>query len=210
MSDEYINSLVNKIKRKQNQYDAINSMISSYAHDVNKILNPLLEKYNTAINDTSKKPNNPEHKYIHLTNDPNDIYKSLHDQLIKICHPDKIHNREIDNCDFIMIRNAYEGKDIIKLLHFAEKYRIKNNYDKAALILILERQLYYLKENINNIKNGIFFKLLVTNDVDNLLKLVTDLIKYNDELKTDINDIKTKINNLSSQIIFHNEEIIKN
>lgn len=197
MSDVYINSLIAKIKKKQNQYDSINLMISSYAHDIHNVLNPLLEKYNIKTNDVFTKPTKIDHNYLQLTNDPNSVYKSLHDQLIKICHPDKIPNKEIDSHDFIMIRNAYENKDIVKLLHFAEKYRIKNNCDKAALILILERQLYCLKENINNAKNGIIFKLLITNDADRFINSITDLIKHNDELKNEIQCLKTKINDLS-------------
>ncbi len=87
-------------------------------------------------------------------------------------HPDKTNQ----NDDFIIIQSAFENKDLLQLIEYANKYNIYKDINLSLLTLILEKEVFNIKNKVKTLKTTIGYQILINNT-----KCITDLILIHKE-----------------------------
>jgi hypothetical protein len=189
MNNPYLTHLVEKIKLKESEYDTIINMIQYHNTEIEDTINIAFENTDVDISDIfpSKKLDTTEG--ININN--NLFYDDLYKQLALKSHPDKVGN---DNGDFIIIKEAYEKKDIIKLLYYHDKYNLNEcqNTNVNILSLLLHRKLHELKEKVKKIKSTLGYQILIC-DKDTVIESIKKLIllkKENERIKCELYELK--------------------
>lgn len=172
MANTYITKLVSKIKAKQAQLDTLTSMVHHYSPQTgtafanilleNSIDPSMLSSHRKASTETSE----DKEKCIIIPGH-DELFDNLYKQLTLKAHPDKSKD---EGKEFIDIKEAYDNKNILALIDYGCKYNIVGSetiidgMNSNLITLILERQLFTLKNKIKDIRSTTSYTLLVDKD----------------------------------------------
>lgn len=179
MDNIYLKHVIKKIKLKECEYNTIKSMIGYYDYTLYEVINDICIESSVTFAEVFKH----EHAHTHTStsDDQNkiipdyDIFiNALYKDLAVKTHPDKTEN----NDDFVIIKEAYEKKDILKLIDYANKYDLSNSQsiNSNLLTLVLEKQLYETKNKVKQIKSTLGYQLLMQSKND-AVKYIRELIE---------------------------------
>lgn len=204
----YLNNLLNKINMKQSEFETLTNTISHYGKELDDKFMDILKQNNIDPScvfepqiKTSDSCNCNDHCTDNINNENNEIneYKQIFDTLYKQLafktHPDK--SNDPSNKDFIDIADAYEKKDILKLINYANKYELFDNklenLNVYIVTVILEKHLHKIKQNITKLKSTVGFNLLIKGNIDTYI----ETLKYSIRIKKENEELKNKINELN-------------
>lgn len=204
MHNQYIPLLLNKIKKKTEELDYLNLILSDNAATINdKMLDILKDcdlEYSEYINMCSQNaklrspPDTNTSNSLFESDDINKMYKTL------LCksHPDRHineqnHDPSYNENDFVDITKAYDKSDAKTLLEFAVKYNC--DIDGKNTMLILEKQYCSIKNNVKKIKSGWEYQLLINND-DRVFRQFIYIYKEHIKLESENANLKQTLEQL--------------
>ena len=203
MNNIYLKYSLNKITLKQSELKTLSDTLTYYSKELDNKFTEILVK-----NDIDMSFVTGQSKCIHsIENNVNDnnivinehkqICDTLFKQLVLLTHPDKSNNSFTD--DFINIKEAFDNENVLKLLDYANKYELFNNklddLDTNIITVILEKELFKLKESITKLKSTIGYQMLIKGNINSYietLKYSMQLAKENEEFKKKIDELKNR------------------
>lgn len=198
MDNLYLKHLVEKIGLKECEYDTIKSMITHHNDIIMDSINSAFVNTNITFAELFPQQHEINENNKSDIKEYNEYYDTLYKHLALKTHPDKVDNT---NDDFVIIKEACEKKDILKLFHYIEKYDLSqhNDININLLTMILEKRLYEIKEKISQIKNSFGYKILICDKnktIDSIKGLII-LYQENTKLKQE----KQKLTDALDKII---------
>lgn len=156
-----------------------------HGYDYNELFQPVQQGNNTNSEDKSK--------FI------NKIYKKLS----LVFHPDKTDEFYKVDEDEIMVKinQHYKNNDLYELLMIATQYQIDfSEIEFEEYVLVLEKKIYQLDENINTIINSEYYPFMMNdkNGMEEIKMKIDNLIKTSCELKKETNNLKNELFNLEN------------
>ena len=203
MDNIYLKYSLNKITLKQSELKTLSDTLTYYSKELDSKFAEILAKNNIDMAYVTGQPkcehvieNNVNDNDI-VINDHKQICDTLFKQLVLLTHPDKSNDPSTD--DFINIREAFENENVLKLLDYANKYELFNNklddLDINIITVILEKELFKLKESITKLKSTIGYQMLIKGNINGnieALKYSMQLTKENEKFKKEIDELRNK------------------
>lgn len=188
----YINKLIKKIKLKECEYETVENMIKHYNNLVEQSINDIFIAEQLNKNDVYKQFTYTHTKIITMTPDYQTLLNTLYKNLSLKTHPDKTNG---DDVDFKLIFQAYENKNILKMIEFANHYKLSciEDIDINLLTLILEKEWLTIKNKVKNLKNSVPYQYLINGDGN--IRMMIDLYKENQLYKQKNENLREEIKN---------------
>lgn len=201
MDNDYSKKLIKKIKAKKNEYDTLNSMLNHYSVPVGKAIGEILTTNNIDHDDAYSYDKVEEIKdNCSIIVEYNELFTVLYKKLSLKAHPDKLIDN-VDNKDFVGIRAAYDNKDIVTLIEYSHKYNLSEEELKDVgvhlLILILEKQLFVMKNKIKVLKSQWTYGYLID---DSKFKEAIDCCKRIHNLKLETKKLNDELEERKKKI----------
>lgn len=168
MNNIYVKKLIKKIKFKECEYNTIKSMIEHYNHILTDNINSVFSQ-NNIINQgefyKTLESKEIDEEQCTIIEEYDNFSNLLYKQLALKTHPDKTDNY---NSDFIIIKEAYDNKNVLRLIDYANTYNLLKLEDINInlLILILEKRLFQIKNKVTELKNTLGYHFLIHNKTD--------------------------------------------
>ncbi len=177
----YLSKLIKKIKLKESEHETLTSMINFYKNDLEKMVDDIFIEEQVKKEDVFKTTTCCNNTQSNNTQQPiipeyDNLLNILHKNLSLKTHPDKTDN---NTPDFIIIQEAYENKNLLKLIEYSNIYNLLDAKDINVnlLTLILEKELFKIKNKIKSLKTTIAYQILINDNT----KCVTDMISMHKE-----------------------------
>lgn len=164
---EYIAELTEKIRKKNEEYEHLCSLINRNIEYVKKRLSEIFGEYDineTECNNLYSMSKNESSDNI-SDGRYTDIMGKIYRNLLSKSHPDRhIEKTQENYCDddFVNITKAYEEMNIGEMFRYAEKY--EHNVDNDEVLLMLEKQFCSIKNKIKKIRSCVSYNLLIHGD----------------------------------------------
>lgn len=189
----YINKLIKKIKLKECEYETVKNMIEHYNNLVEQSINDIFIAEQLNKDDVYKEfTHTHTTKIVTMIPDYETLLNTLYKNLSLKTHPDKTNG---DDVDFKLIHQAYENKNILKLIEFAYHYKLLciEDIDVNLLTLILEKEWATIKNKVKNLKNSVPYQYLINGDSN--IRMMIDLYKENQLYKQKNENLRQEIKN---------------